>query len=294
MSTWSEWFTAWYEWLVGAAGTTPPTTANSVYDVGSADGDDNGGILAQLRKAVAESGINISPLTQELEARYTATSAVTLASKYWSGFDTVGQKVLVLTGGSSSIQCAIVERNADGTLSSFAIQELMFSFGIKGKNIRDFIQTNVLPLKPKYNWDFVILTSGFYCGINNGKNAWEQSFKEQIGFVPVEHSVERCTIVDAPILTFYNDDCESMAFQMTGLIIREITVNGEVRKPTFTNNTVGDLGGASVYARPEGGPGVNIEFTKGCVGEAAEALVDLSGQTGVKDYFCTGVWRDSA
>ena len=58
MSTWSEWFTAWYEWLVGAAGTTPPTTANSEDDVGSAVGDDNGGILAQLRKAVA-GGINI-------------------------------------------------------------------------------------------------------------------------------------------------------------------------------------------------------------------------------------------
>jgi hypothetical protein len=289
----SEWFTALCYWLVGATGTTTPTTANSEDDVGSAVGDDNGGILAQLRKAVVIYGITINPLPQELEARYTGESAYSLSSKYWSGFDTVGQKVLVLTGGSSSIQCAIVERMADGTLSSFAIQELLFKEGIKGKNIREFIQTKVLPLKSKYNWDFVILTAGFYLGINKGKNTWEKAFKKQTGFVISEHPVEQCTIKAAPILTFHQDD-GSVAFQMRGLIIREITVNGEVRKPTFTNNTVGDLGGASAYARPEGGPGVNINFTKGCVGEAAEALIELNGQTGVKDYFCTGVWRDSA
>jgi len=125
------------------------------------------------------------------------------------------------------------------------------------------------------------------------------NFKDQSSFIPPKTDVDACRIT-VPKMVFHDPDmvfhdCNSLTeFEELGLVLFEVTVGGVVLKPTFTNETTGDLGGASVYAKGINGPGVNIEFTKGCVGEAAAALVDVSGRTGVNNFLCTGVWRDSA
>lgn len=257
------------------------------------------GNFAQLQKAVASADITLRCLTQELEGTMTAKSAYCLGVKCWSGFDTVGQKTLVVMGGSSSIQCVLVSRNNDETLTTDSVPELTLHYGIKGLSVRDFIRNTVLPLKEQYGWDFMILTSGFYLGIDKSKEEWAVKFKDQSSFIPPKMDVEVCRITVPKMVFHYPDmdfhDCNKVTeFEELGLVLREVTVGGVVLKPTFTNETTGDLGGASVYAKGINGPGVNIDFTKGCVGEAAEALVDVSGRTNVTDFLCTGIWRDSA
>ena len=77
---------------------------------------------------------------------------------------------------------------------------------------------------------------------------------------------------------------------MTGLIIREITVNGEIGGFTFTNNFIGDLGG-NQFTHDR----VDLVPTLSSQRVVWRSLLRLCiyGQTGVKDYFCTGVWRDT-
>jgi hypothetical protein len=259
---------------------------------GVGNGVVSSGVLAQLQKAVASADITLRCLTQELEGTMTAESAYCLGVKCWSGYDTVGQMTLVLMGGSSSIQGVIVSRGSDGILTTVSVPELTLLYGIKGLNVRDFIRDTVMPLKEQCGWDFMILTSGFYLGIDKSKEEWAINFKDQSAFIPSKTDVDSCRIT-TPNMVFHDDD-GTIVFEELGLVLREVTVGGVVLKPTFTNETTGDLGGASVYAKGINGPGVNIEFTKGCVGEAAAALVDLSGRTGVNHFLCTGVWRESA
>ena len=198
----------------------------------------------------------------------------------------------MLMGGSSSIQGVMVRRCVDGTIEHMVVPELMIGEGIKGKNVRDFVRDRVMPLQSRYKWQFLILTSGFYLGIAKSKDQWAVNMQDLEAFIPAKaDGPSRGSLMTIPTLVFQNDD-ESYAFDVVGLLMREVSFDGMVVKPTFTDATHGDVGGASVYAINGGWVSLNVDFPKGDVAAAASAIRQVASETGVTQYYCTGVWRD--
>lgn len=243
-----------------------------------------------LEKAVGE-GISLTQLSQETEGVLTAKSAFNMATRVYPSVVT-DDWTLVLMGGSSSIQGVMVRRCVDGSLEHMVVPELMIGEGIKGKNVRDFVRDRVLPLQTRYNWHFLILTSGVYLGIAKSKDQWAVNMQDLEAFIPAKaDGPSRGSLMKCPTLVFQNDD-ESHAFDKVGLLMREVSLDGMVVKPTFTDATHGDVGGASVYAINHGGTSLNVDFPKGDVAAAASAIRQVASETGVTQFYCTGVWRD--
>ena len=108
-------------------------------------------------------------------------------------------------------------------------------------------------------------------------------------FIPAKaDGPSRGSLMTTPTLVFQNDD-ESYAFDVVGLLMREVSFDGVVVKPTFTDATHGDVGGASVYAINHGGTSLNVDFPKGDVAAAASAIRQVASETGVTQFYCTGV-----
>ena len=243
----------------------------------------------QLQVALGDSA-HVSVLSQDDEGLKTADNAYKMGQRIFPGF--AGEDpTLILMGGSSSIQVALVSKCADGSLSSEMILKL--KYGVKGLNVRDFIREQILPLREKHGFHFVILTSGFYLAIAKSKDQWAKNMHDLEAFVPAKaDGVARGKLMTCPTLCFQNDD-ESPAFDLMGLAFREVTFDGIVYKPTFTDSTHGDIGGASVYAMNADGVSLNVEFPKGDVEAATAAVRQVSQATGVTRFLCTGVWREA-
>ena len=247
--------------------------------------------LFQQLVLLVGAGFTLTQLPQKEEGVLTAQSAFNMGMRIFPGIVT-DDWTLVLMGGSSSIQGVMVRMCMDGSLEHKVVPELMIGEGIKGKNVRDFVRDRVLPLQSRYRWQFLILTSGFYLGIAKNKDQWAVNMCDLEAFIPAKaDGPSRGSLMTTPTLVFQNDD-ESYAFDVVGLLMREVSFDGMVVKPTFTDATHGDVGGASVYAINHGGTSLNVDFPKGDVAAAASAIRQVASETGVTQFYCTGVWRD--
>jgi hypothetical protein len=236
-------------------------------------------------------GETLTRLPQKEEGVLTAKSAFNMAMRVYPGVVTEDW-TLVMMGGSSSIQGVMVRMCKNGSLEHKVIPELMIGEGIKGKNVRDFVRDRVLPLQDRYGWHFMILTSGFYLGIAKSKDQWAVNMRDLEAFIHAKADGSSIgTLMTNPTLVFQNDD-ESYAFDVMGLLMREVSFDEMVVKPTFTDDTHGDVGGASVYAINSEGISLNVNFPKGDVAAAASAIRQVASETGVTQFYCTGVWRD--
>lgn len=181
-------------------------------------------LFQQLVKAVG-SQFTLTQLPQKEEGVLTAKSAFNMAMRVYPGIVT-DDWTLVMMGGSSSIQGVMVRMCKDGSLKHKVIPELMIGEGIKGKNVRNFVRDRVVPLQGRYGWQFMILTSGFYLGIAKSKDQWAVNMRDLEAFIHAKADGPSIgTLMTDPTLVFQNDD-ESYAFDVMGLLMREVSFDG--------------------------------------------------------------------